>query len=230
MFVRPNHRLAVYIVAATAGAVVLAPLVAVAYFATADGAEYLEVATVAAWATPARELFGPLVTFASPDRVYATYTQILALLFPAIVLTALATRSHRPVPRKRSERVGWRITLTGYGLFGVGLLVVAIVLVAGDTSVALADAVFLGAMFPGLLLGLIGSTVLGIVFVRSGYRPCVTAWLLALAIPLWILGSFVLGHNGLGILPLFVAWAATGWQWRGAKDEVSASQSLARPI
>lgn len=225
MSVQPSHRISLYAAMAAVGAIVLAPLLAVAYFATADGAEYLEMATVSAWAEPARDLLSPLVTFASPDRVYSTYTQILAVLFPAIVLTALATRSQRPVPRRRPERVAWRIALTGYSLFGGGLILMAIMLIGGDTSVHLADAVFMAAMLPGLLLSLIGSTVLGIVFLRSDYQPRVTAWLLALAIPLWILGSFVLGHNGLGIIPLFVAWATTGWQWRAAAGNEIASLS-----
>ena len=37
-----------------------------------------------------------------------------------------------------------------------------------------------------------------------------TAWLLALAFPLMLIGSDVLGHNSLGMIPLFLAWAATG--------------------
>jgi hypothetical protein len=223
------HRIGLYVVLATVTVVVVAPLLAIAYFATADGAENLAVGTVAAWAEPARDLAGGLVTFASPDRVYATYTQVTALAFPAVVLTAFAARALRPAPSKRSERIGWGITLTGYSLFGAGLLVEAVVLLAGDTSVALADVVFMAAMLPGLLLSLIGATVLGIVFLRSGYRPRVTAWLLALALPLWIVGSFVLGHNGIGLVPQFIAWAATGRQWRTADGPYHASDERAAP-
>jgi hypothetical protein len=31
---------------------------------------------------------------------------------------------------------------------------------------------------------------------------------------LWLTGSFVLGHNSLGLVPLLVAWGATGWDLR----------------
>lgn len=68
---------------------------------------------------------------------------------------------------------------------------------------------------PGLLLSLVGSTMLGIALVRSPQRPRLTGWLLALAFPLWLAGSAVLGHNSIGLLALWVAWAATGWRlWR----------------
>jgi hypothetical protein len=218
-----HHRIGLYVVLAAVTAVLVAPLLAIAYFATAEGAGELAAGTVQAWAVPARDLAGGLVTFASAERVYATYTQLLALAFPAVVLTAFATRGLRPSPRKRSERVGWGIALTGYSLFGAGLLVVSLGLLGGDTSVALVDAAFMAAMFPGLLLSLIGSTVLGVVFLRSGYRPRVTAWLLALALPLWLVGSVGLGHNGIGLVPQFIAWAATGWQWRAVKAEQTAT-------
>lgn len=226
MSARSNQRIGRYVVVAAAAAVICAPLVALAYFATPDGAENLEASTVAAWAEPARELAGGLVTFASPERVYASYTQVLALLFPAILLTALATRAQRPVPRKRAERVGWRIALTGYSLFGAGVFLMALLLIRADASGPLVDLAFLAMMLPGMLISLIGSTVLGIVFVRSGHRPRTTAWLLTLAIPLWIVGSFVLGHNGMGIVPLFVAWAATGWRWRTADNARLATEPL----
>lgn len=90
-------------------------------------------------------------------------------------------------------------------------------LIPGDTSTALLDPVFLTTMLPGLLIALIGSTMLGIALLRSDYRPRTTAWLLAASFPLWIVGSVGLGHNSLGILPLFIAWAAA-WRWRRAED------------
>ena len=50
---------------------------------------------------------------------------------------------------------------------------------------------------------------------RARYAPRLTAWLLALAFPLLLVGSIALGHNSLGLVPLFVAWAASGRQlWR----------------
>lgn len=217
---RTHHRIGSYAVIAAVAAFVLAPLLAIAYFATAEGAQYLESGTVAAWAEPGRDLTRRLVTFADAERVYATYTQVLALLFPAIFLSAAAVRSTRPTGISAPERWGWRLSLVGYGLFGAGLLLVALLLVGGNTGVAVIDVAFMALMLPGLLIGLVGSTVLGIAFMRAGFQPRTTVWLLALSLPLWFVGSGVLGHNSIGILPLFVAWAAAAWP---SKAELAAS-------
>jgi hypothetical protein len=228
MLTTARHRstIGLYAIVAAVTAVLIEPLLAVAYFDTADGAEYLDVATVAAWAVPARELFGGLVTWASAEAVYNTYTLILALMFPAVFVTALATHAQRPQPQNRSERIGWRIALTGYGLFGAGVLAVAIMLL-GDASGGLVDVGFMAFMIPGMLLSVIGSTILGLIFLRTGHQPRLTGWLLAFSLPLLILGSAVVGHNGFGILPLMIAWATAGARWRSADPP---SRPASRPL
>lgn len=198
----------VYAAVAAAASLVLAPLLALAYFATPDGAGELETGTVSAWAEPARDAAGSLLTFASTDRVYSTYLQALAVLFPAILVCAWITRTRRPRDGGRLERWAWRVTLTGYALLVTGVLAVALVLVAAAPDAPVTNTIFLALVVPGTLLGTTGSTALGIALLRSGYRPRVTAWLLTLAFPLWIAGSVVLGHNGIGLVPLFAAWAA----------------------
>lgn len=204
-----------YSMIAAAGAVLFAPLLALAYFATGEGADELQAGTVSAWAGPALELAGGPLTWGSPDRVYATYLQVFALLFPAIVLCARAMRAQRPASSGRLERWGWRISLAGYGLVTVGLLAAAAVLVGGSVESDALNVAFLSLLLPGLLVSVLGSTVLGIALVRNHYAPKLTAWLLALAFPLLLVGSVVLGHNSLGLVPLFVAWAASGRQlWR----------------
>lgn len=196
-----------YAVAAATGAVVFSPLLALAYFATAEGAASAEEALLAAWIPPARDVAGGLVSFGSADVVYAVYTLVLAALFPAVVLAARVARSARPAQQRGSERWGWRLTLGGYMLFGIGLAVVSPLLLAFGPQAGIVNMMFLATMLPGLLVGLIGSTVLGIGLLRSGYRPRLAGWLLALALPLWFLGSAGLGHNSLGLVPQFVAWA-----------------------
>ena len=89
-----------YAMLAAAAAVPFAPLLALSYFGIDEGADELSVETVAAWADPARDLAGGLLTWASPDRVYATYVQMFALLFPAVLLCALTT--HAPSARRRA--------------------------------------------------------------------------------------------------------------------------------
>lgn len=204
-----------YSILAAGASIVVAPLFALSYFATATGVERLDIATVSAWAEPAREIAGGLLTFASTDRVYATYLQLFALLFPALILCAWVVRTRRRQSQTGLERWGWRIAFLGYFLLGSGLVSVGIVLIAAAPTSAIPNILFSSLIAPGLFLGTVGSMLLGIRFLRSGYHPRQTAWLLALAFPLWIVGSDVLGHNSLGLVPLFVAWAATGWRiWR----------------
>ncbi len=127
----------------------------------------------------------------------------------------MAARARRPAPSSGLERWGWRSALAGYALATVGLLAAAAALVGGSTESGALNVAFLALLLPGMLVSVIGSTVLGIALLRDRYAPQVTAWLLALAFPLLLVGSVVLGHNSLGLVPLFAAWAATGWRlWR----------------
>jgi hypothetical protein len=207
-----------YAAIAAGAATLLSPLFALSYFATDDGAEELETGTVVAWAEPARDLAGALLTWASPDRVYATYLQGFALLFPALFLCARAVRARRPSAAGRLERWGWRIARVGYGLVSAGLIAAAFVAVKGSVAGAALNVVFLALIFPGFVISVIGSTVLGIALLRDRYTPKLTAWLLAMAFPSMLVVPTVLGHNSLGLMPLFLAWGATGLQlWRESR-------------
>jgi hypothetical protein len=223
--VRNSRAVTLYSVVAGICAVLFSPLLAMAYFATAEGAEELEIGTISAWAEPGRDLAGSLLTFASPDGVYKTYTLIFALLFPAVILAHSVVRSQRPTTQTKPERWGWRLTRVGYIMFGTGLVIVAVALFVTASDSPIVDGAFMGLMFPGLLLSLIGSGVLGVALLRAGYRPRLAAWLLALAFPLWIVGDFIIGHNSIGLVPLFVAWATSSAALRGAE-----SPALAGPV
>lgn len=201
-----------YALLAAAASLLVAPLLGLAYFATSDGAEELESESISAWAEPARDSAGALLTFAAPDRVYSTYLQAFALLLPAVVLTALVARSCRAPQTKRFERWAWRVALTGYVLLAAGVIAVGLVLVAADPSTPIINPLYLALVAPGILLATTASSALGVALLRSGYRPRLTAWLLALAFPLWFGGDFIVGHNSIGLVPLLLAWAATGWQ------------------
>lgn len=211
MPVHPTPRLATYALTAVAIAAVTSPLLALAWFATGDGAETAATGTVAAWTGVVRPALGPLLTFAAPDVVYATYTLVMAAVVPAIPLTALAARSQRTGARTAVERWGWRIAVTGYVLLSAALAVAALLFLV--SAEALANIAYLAGMLPGMLLTLVGSTTLGVALVRDGFRPRAAAWLLVLAVPLWVVGGFVLGHNSLGLLPLFLAWALIAARW-----------------
>lgn len=224
MPVRNTRAIALYGIVAGVCAVLLAPLLALSYFATSEGAEELEIGTISAWAEPGRDLAGALLTFASPDHVYSTFTLLFALLFPAVILTASVVRSQRPASQTKPEKWGWRLARTGYVIFGAGLAIVAVALIFVTPGAAIVDIAFIGLMFPGLLLSLIGSTVLGSALIRAGYRPRVTTWLLALAFPLWIVGSFVIGHNSIGLVPLFLAWASSSAALRAEDAEIGLAE------
>lgn len=225
MPVHPNPRLSAYALAAAGVAVVTSPLLALAWFATEDGAETAATGTVAAWAEPAGAALDPLLTFAQPDAVYAAYTLVMAVVFPAVPLVARAARSQRAGIATGPERWGWRIGMTGYALLAVALAVAAVLFVA--SADALANVVFLAGMLPGMLLSLVGSTVLGATLLRSAFRPRLAAWLLVVAIPLWVVGGFVLGHNSLGLLPLFLAWALVARRWR--REPAATAPAAAAP-
>lgn len=203
-----------YAAIAAVAAVVLSPLLALSYFATDDGAGELRTSTVAAWANPARDLLEGLLTWASPDRVYATYVEVFGLLFPAVFLCAWAVRVRRS-PTNGTERWGWRIALVGYGLAGIGLAAGSVILFAQPEAGTALDIVYLALMLPGMFISVIGSTVLGVGLLRGRYTPRLTAWLLTLALPSMIVLPTVLGHNSLGMVPLIVAWGVAGlWLWR----------------
>ncbi len=218
-----------YAAVAAAIAVLLSPLLALSYFATDDGRQELETGTVSAWAEPGRELAGGLLTWASPDRVYATYWQAFALLVPAMFLCASAARARRS-PSRRGERWGWRVALTGYALEKVGFLAVFVALIATDVESTLVDVVFLGFAMPGLLISAVGSTLLGIALLRAGYRPRVTPWLLALAFPSILVVPAFLGNLSLGLVPFIVAWGVTGLRiWREREPAPAAGAAAADP-
>jgi energy-converting hydrogenase Eha subunit A len=206
--------------------VLLSPLLALSYFGIDEGAEELQTATVRAWAEPARDLAGGLLTWASPERVYATYVQAFALLFPAVFLCARAVRARRPAIG-RNEHRGWRIALVGYGLASVGLVAAFFILIAGSAAGDALNVVFLTMMLPGMLISVIGSTVLGIALLRSRYTPRTTSWLLVLAFPSMLVVPTALGHNSLGMVPVFAAWGATGLQLWHAPDRAPAGELAA---
>jgi hypothetical protein len=177
----------------------LAPIHALSRFATVDGASDLDSAVVRAWADPAARLLRPLLTWSDVDTVYVTYGRIwLPLLVIATVCAVVIRRDRRP---RGVERWGWRIALTGYAVASVSLV--------GDyfTPWMVESFAFLG--IPGILISVLGSTVLGIGLLRRRFRPPVTGWLLALWLPLFVALTSVIAM-GAGLLPMLFAWGAAG--------------------
>lgn len=188
---------------------VLTPLSALAYFATKDGAESYSIPTAKAWARPARDLLDPLLSFASTDRVYATYMLLMALMLPAIPVAAWTVRQARAGVAGPGERRTSLVVASAWTLFAAGLLVVAVALQVNPSSASgasLVNVAYLAAVFPGLIISVVVSLVLGIMLLRAGFVPRWTAIVILLALPIWMLGSWVLGYNAFGIFAQLIAW------------------------
>jgi hypothetical protein len=178
---------------------VLAPIHALSRFATADGAGDLESSVVRAWAEPAARLLRPLLSWSDVDTVYKTYGKLwLPLLLVATICAFVVRRGRRP---RGVERWGWRITLAGY--------VIATLSLIGDYYTPWMDQSFLFVGIPAILTSVLGSTVLGIALLRRGFRPRVTAWLLAVWLPLFFGLSSVIAM-GAALLPMLWAWGIAG--------------------
>lgn len=196
-----------YAQVAAIGAVLFAPLLATSYFRTSDGSEEKTEAVFTGWVDGVENLAGSLLDLASPDTMYSIFSLAFAVLFPAVLLSALAIYRTRPAGTTRPERWGWRVALVGYTIFFLGGVLAGVTMLFAGVESSLTNVWFLALMFPGMLISLIGSTMLGVALIRARFSPRATAWVLALAIPLAIMGSIVLGHNSFAIVPLFVAWA-----------------------
>jgi hypothetical protein len=178
---------------------VVGQLHALARHNTADGREDLHSALTRAWSDPARAALRPLLDWGDPDLVYVTYGKIWLPVFVAFTLCAFVV--HRRRQPAGFEKWVWRIALTGY--------VWACVSVFGDywtqwtgTPNALLDLSFLVGL-PGLLLTLVGSTLLGIALLRNGIQPRTAAWLLTLTIPVAVVALQVTSMGSAALAVMF---------------------------
>jgi hypothetical protein len=207
---RTTRLVGLYAVVAAGLAVVVSPLLALAYFATGDGSEELESGTVSAWAEPARDVAGGLLTWTSPDRVYGTYWLLFWVLFVPVFFCARAVHAQRPSTARRLEHWAWRVALVGYGLGAVGSLAAIAIIIEGTAENAVIDVAFLTVMIPALLIDGIGSTLLGIALVRARYEPKTTAWLLILTLPSIVVLPAIFGNLSFGLLPVCGYTGASG--------------------
>lgn len=181
-------------------ATVLAPVHALARYATEDGMEDLDLPGVRAWAEPARDALEPLLDWGSADTVYLTYGK---LFFPVVLLatlSALVVRARRE-PTSGAETWGWRFAAVGYLTLTAAML--------GEFWSPWLEESFAVLGIPGLLLSLVGSTTLGIALLRRGFRPRATSWLLLLSIPLMLVLSNLVSL-GAALLPVLWAWGLVG--------------------
>ncbi|HEY7044924.1 MAG TPA: hypothetical protein VH419_14745 [Nocardioidaceae bacterium] len=181
-------------------ALVLGQLHALSRFATEDGKEDLDLPLTGAWAEPAGKALRPLLDWAGPDTVYLTYGKVWFPLFLAFTLCAFVVRRRRQAVG--FEKWAWRVALLGYVWGAVGTFCDYWTQWADPN--AFFDIAFV-ITIPGLLLTMIGSTMLGTALLRNGFRPKVSAWLLTAAVPGLLLISEVtsLGNTALPIMFAF---------------------------
>jgi hypothetical protein len=178
---------------------VLAPVHALARFATADGAQDLDSAVTRAWAEPAARTLRPLLAWAEPDTVYLTYGKVWPPLLAAVTVFAFVVRRDRTPTGV--ERWGWWIALPGY--------VLATASVLGDYWTPWIDESFAFLGIPGMLVSLVGSAVLGAALLRRGFRPRVTGRLLV-TWPITLVALSAVIALGAALLPLLWAWGLAG--------------------
>jgi hypothetical protein len=168
---------------------------------TADGREDLQNPLTSAWSDPAREVLRPLLEWGTADQVYLTYGKIWLPVFVAFTLAAFAVRRRRAP--YGFEKWAWRIALTGY-VWACAAVFANYWLQWGTHIWEPLLTIAFVAGLPGLVLTMLGSTVLGIALLRRGFRPTVSGLLLTLTFPLLFAISAV---TSLGNVALPVAFA-----------------------
>jgi hypothetical protein len=208
--------------AAVAGAVlgaVLTPLHAMARHATADGEQDLALPWTRAWSEPLSAAVRPLLNWSDPDTVYVTYGKGWLVVLAAVALCAVAVRRRRSP--HGAETWGWRLALPAYALTALAALVTY-------WTPWWLDIAFVVLAVPGLVLTVVGSTVLGVALLRRGFRPRLTAWLLALTVPLFLVLAQVVSFGGT-LMPVVLAWAVAGWSLAsGQLDRPNAAATSVR--
>lgn len=171
---------------------------------TVDGQNDLKLPLTRLWSGPARSALKPLLDWANPDTVYLTYGKIWLPVFVAFTLCAFVVRRRRAP--YGFEKWAWRVALTGYVWACVG------VFCDYWTQLRTYNVFFEPAFLitvPGLLITLLGSTMLGIALLRRGFAPRLPAWLLALTIPL-AAGIDQVTSMGSMALPVMFAFGILG--------------------
>ena len=168
---------------------------------TEDGRSDLEQPLTAAWSDPARDFLAPLLEWGTPDQVYLAYGKLWLPVFVAFTWCAFVVHRHRsPVG---AEKWAWRVVLTGF-VWGCLSVFADYWLQWGTTAQEPLLTIAFVAGLPAVLLMMVGSTVLGIVLLRRGFRPRVSAWLLTLTLPAMFAITTV---TSLGSITLPIAFA-----------------------
>lgn len=190
------------------------PVHSLAYFASEGGSE-----GVVNWADAGRELLGPLLDWSSADTVYRTYGKVYLVVVLGFGLGLIALRGRRAGEADGLQRWSFRVALAGYALLVVGAVV--------EYWTPYLDFGFLAFTGPGVLLALVGSTLLGITLLRGDAARRAGAWLLTVSMPLGFGLTALLGHLSAGLVSLELAWIVLGW-WLWSETPVGCLRRPAR--
>ncbi|MGH3129998.1 MAG: hypothetical protein ACRDNX_04195 [Gaiellaceae bacterium] len=182
--------------------VLVSPLYSLAYFAGDEAPVDTESALVQAWAEPARDLLGPLLTFASPDDVYLTYGKLFLFVWMGMLAGLVGLHARHAGRGGRLERWGFRASFLGLLLLVIGAF--------GAYWMELVEASFVAFLVPGLLLLTFGATLFGLGTWRAGVAPRTGALLLVVG---GFPGTFLISEIatlGGGLVLVYLAWVVLG--------------------
>jgi hypothetical protein len=134
--------------------------------------------------------------------VYTSYGKVATFVFAGFTAGLFALRAERVAHARGAERWGMRVAVVGYPLLLVGVVV--------EYWTPFLDLGFLALTLPGILLSLVGSTLIGVGRIRARQKPQLAAWLLSLSIPIAVATTATIGHLVAGLAVLNAAWILIG--------------------
>jgi hypothetical protein len=181
--------------------VLVSPLYSLAYFASSDGAADAESAATQAWAEPARDLLGPLLTFASADVVRFTYGKLFLFIWMGMLAGLVGLHARHAGQGRSLERWGFRASFGGLVLLIIG---------AFGAIWLMIEVFFVAFIVPGLFLLVFGSLIFGLGTWRAGVAPRIGALLLAVGGPGVLVISKIATLGG-GLVLAYLAWVVLGY-------------------
>lgn len=197
--------------------ILYSPFVALAFFATKDGAKFADSAPAAAWTGVVRPVLEPFLRFASPEYVHLIYGSLLVFVILGLREGLKALHSRQAARAGRLEKWGFRVALVGsilltigsIGAFWVGGLVFAL---SRSHTDLITNASYIAFSLPGLLLLMFGTTLFGIGTLRARVASRPGAWLLIIGgFPGIIVMAFLVGNWGGSLLLVDLAWIVLGY-------------------
>lgn len=159
--------------------------------------DWQEAPLTEAWARPFAENLPALFDWSDPWTVYLAYGKIWAPVALAFTLAAVLVFQHRR-PFGWERRLWW-VVMAGHGVITVSLF--------GDYYLSRWIEAFFALGLAGMVITALAGIPLGVMLLRGGFRPRLTAIALISFVPLFMLITTVTSMGNV-LLPLAWAWAA----------------------